>query len=97
MQEKNSTLERECTDLLKLNQEQAAAFMHQNKELELLNRTLRMEVETLKRSSASLEEQVRTFLYAAARINSIYMMVLILRRYRVLRTYWQVRTYDVGI
>jgi hypothetical protein len=58
MREKISTLEREGTDLVKLNQEQAAAFMHQNKELELLNKRLRLELETLRRSSASLEDEV---------------------------------------
>ncbi len=65
MQEKISTLERECSDLVKLNQEQAAGFMHQNKELELLNTKLILEVETLRRSSASLEEQVSALFSAA--------------------------------
>jgi hypothetical protein len=59
MREKISTLEKESTDLVKLNQEQAAAFVQKNKELELWNNRLRLEVETLRDSSASLEQQVR--------------------------------------
>ncbi len=72
MREKISTLERESTDLGKLNQEQAAAFMHENKELELLNKQLTWEVETLRLSSASLEEQV-SFCVQLQRLGSIHL------------------------
>ena len=90
MQEKISTLEKESSDLVILNQEQTAAFIHENKELELWNNRLSLEVETLRRSSAGLEEQAS--LCFILLINSFHKIVPITRRFEGLRVYWQVWT-----
>lgn len=51
-------LERERQHLIVVNQEQAEAFIHRNKDLEYANASLRQEVDSLQRASADLEEQV---------------------------------------